>query len=76
MLSIITITREIEQAKTEVTKALKRMDEKGINLETIEYYNIRVVKLGDLETKYRHLNKKQKPKQYIEELSTGGIIIT
>ena len=52
------------------------MFEKGINTERINSYNKELIVLGDLQTKLRHLNKKQKPQQYMEELSTNGIILT
>ena len=67
------ITNQIKEAEIKVTKALRFMDEQGINLDTIEAYNNVVVKLSDLQIKQKHLNKKQKPKQYMNELSLNGI---
>ncbi len=69
------IKKDIKISELKVKKARDEMFEKGINTERINSYNKELAALGDLQTKLKHLHK-QKPKQYMEELSTNGIILT
>ncbi len=71
-----TINSEIKKAEAKVEKARNEMFEKGINTERINSYNKELIILGDLQTKHKHLNKKQKPMQYMEEIPLNGIILT
>jgi len=76
MISKLNIKSEITKAEQKVEKARDEMFIKGINMERINTYNKELIILGDLQTKQKHLNKKQKPVQYMEEIPLNGIILT
>jgi len=66
---------EIKQAEIKVKEARELMLNNGINTKRINNYNKNLIALGDLQTKYKHTNKAQKPRQYMEELYINGYIL-